>query len=200
MKDKLLQLFNQQQQIEVPRPALVSIVAPLMPGPGTGTGNAPGNEALAKGWDEAAEWLRIGFDGERDKGMLYEALHFALRSVARSIRQAPADDTATITVSRADLAIIRDAYPQFSEATMLLQASENSKKQSPPKIVQDRNGNPLVVPPVQIYNRPHENHAFMAAKLTQMQMELEIFFEDSNIKPASMARMKQYVEKIPSMR
>lgn len=181
--------FNSPKTMPVSRRQLAELVAPLMP-----KGGGLGNEALAKGWEETAEWLRIGFDSETDKGSLYHALHTALRRIADSIRSTP-ENSLTVEVEKRYLEAIRASFHQFGEASHNLDLNSRIAANTPPQIVEDRHGNRLEVPVIQIYNRPYEPHDLAGMKLEDIQENFEKFFAGADIKPASNRQIDSYIPK-----
>lgn len=186
---QLLSIFNfsSAKTVPVSRRQLADIVAPLME-KRMGMGNA----AIAHGWDEAAEWLRIGFDAETDKGSLYHALHTSLRRVADAIRNTP-ESSITVEIEKIHLQALKAACPQLTEASHSLEIMTRLKTNTAPSIVEDRHGNRLEVPVVQIYNRPYAAHDVAGMKLDEIQDNLERFFEGHPVKPASERQLNGFI-------
>jgi len=179
-------LFNSltaPKTVDISRKQLASLVAPLMIKP-----SDMSNEAIALGWSEAAEWLRIGFDGESNKGTLYHALHRSLTQVAEAIRNTP-ENSLTVRIQEQYLRAIKSSYLQFEEAAMELNNNSNRRANTPPQVVQDRHGNSLIVPVIPIWNRPNAPHDLFAMKLQDIRNNMDDYFETSKIKPASDRQM-----------
>ncbi len=174
----LRQLFSQPQETEMPRDALARLFAPLMPDP-----DEHSNHLIATALEETAEWLRIGFDSETEKGSLYHAAHYALRSMAGTVRQST-EETPHFALKTEHLSLLRTAACQLGEAALRLESMSAEKANYAPTYVQDRQGNILTVPFIQIYNRPNAAHGAMGERLRMIAEKLETYFTDSAVKPA----------------
>ncbi len=104
----LSSIFNlsSSKTVTLSRRQLADIVAPLMPQKAAIT-----NASVAKGWQETAEWLRIGFDAESHKGSLYHALHTSMRQIAQAIKDTP-EENITVEIDKSWLRAIKPSYCQ----------------------------------------------------------------------------------------
>jgi hypothetical protein len=184
----LSERFNRPATVSLTRQQLAEVVAPFI------DKNDVTNASLAHGFDEAAEWLRIGFDAETEKGSLYHALHFSLRMIEAQIRNA--DPLApAIAVKREYLEAIKASAMQFNEASASLHAMSRQKAEYKPQTVQTRSGHSIEVPFTQIYNRPHAAHNMMGMKLEEVQANFKKLFETVQVKPAADKKLAGYIPK-----
>lgn len=179
-------IFTDRETITVSRQQLADIAAPFI----TAEEN-PTNEDIAHGWQETAEWLRIGFDCESDKGGLYHMLHYSLRAVADHIKNAP-PEMDEFEIKRSILEALKSSYIQLTQASHYLGAMSNQKANHVPTVVQDRHGNDLVVPFTQIYNRPGAAHDLMGMKLEDVVENFDKFFDETPVKLAPRNELYRY--------
>jgi hypothetical protein len=178
--------FNRQITTPVLREDLAEIAGYLMKDP-----EDHSNESIARGWNEIAEWLRIGFDCESDKGELYHALHQSLKMIASNIKSAP-EEAEKIDIQKEYLEAVKSSYGQLQQAAYYLEAMAHLKATTPPTIIEDRKGNKLSVPPIQIYNRPNEDHDLMGVILENIERKLDNYFSKTEIKSASARSLKGF--------
>ena len=103
----LSKLFNKRHVVSVDRNLLLDTVKPFLKNAKEYT-----NKDIADGWDEAVEWLRIGFHFESDKGTNYQAMRRALILITRQIQNAPEGET--IDIRKEDLAMLRSCSASAS--------------------------------------------------------------------------------------
>jgi hypothetical protein len=180
--------FNRPDTVSLTRRQLAEAVAPFI------DKNDVTNASLAHGFDEAAEWLRIGFDAEAEKGSLYHALHFSLRMIREQIKNADPAAPA-IAVKREYLEAIKASAMQFSEASATLHAMSRRKAEYTPQTVQTRDGHSIEVPFTQIYNRPHAAHNMMGMKLEEVENNFRALFETVQVSPAADKKLASYIPK-----
>lgn len=185
--ESLSALFNRSQTISIPRQTLAMIVEPFMR-----KGAEPTNEAIANGFEETAEWLRIGFDCETDKGSMYHALHHSLQRIASAVKSADAD-VGSFDIKKEYLELIKSTRAQLTEASRYLDQMSKQKANYKPQTVEDRHGNTIVLPFTQIYNRPNAAHDLMGMKLEDVESNFDRLFADVAVKPAANWQLDSFV-------
>lgn len=165
----LSKLFNKRHVVSVDRDLLLDTVKPFLKNAAEYT-----NKDIADGWDEAVEWLRIGFHYESDKGTNYQAMRRALILITRQIQNAPEGET--IDIRKEDLAMLRSCYFQLEQAAQYLVLQEERAAVAPQKTVQTRSGHSLIVPPKEIFNKPNSDYKQAAQAVRDFSKNLDTLF------------------------
>lgn len=156
--------------VEMPRATLGAFVAPYL----NKKGYAETNEMLSHGFEELKDWVRIGFHKEKPKGSLYKDCIASLDDIIRAVKNTP-EESETIAVPHATMAKLKQSYCQMRFATLYLERA--STLQNKYQLVRDRQGNVLMAPLIQIYNRPHESYIDAAACLHGAAKQMDNHFQ-----------------------
>ena len=163
--------------VKVKRETLAQIVSPLMAFKGDEYSET--NKALLENYDDLADWVRIGYHHEKDKGTLYRDLQIAFTSLKVAINKAD-ENSDVILIERECMDFIKEGACQISGAALGLESS--AKQQNYNQVVHDKHGNALILPIIQPYNRPKESHLMAAYKLKEIAQNFNNYFAKKPIK------------------
>lgn len=186
----LSKLFNARRVKSIPTELLLDTVKPFLKESDTYT-----NQDIADGWDEAIDWLRIGFHYEVDKGSNYQAMRRAMILIKRQIEIAPEGET--IDIKKDDLAILRSCYFQLEQAAQYLEAQERYAGERPERVVTSRTGHELKVPFKQIYNKPQSDYLQAAEAVRQFSRNLDALFTKFQFREVHHMTAMSYAQQHP---
>jgi hypothetical protein len=178
---KISTFLSRNKTTEIPRDTLAKIIYPLTSFQGDEFQTS--NEDLVKKYRDLSDWVRIGFHHEKPKGELYDDLQKGLERLIHTISQAD-EESDTIAVDRQHMDLIKDGFCQINYAAHNLELS--AKHQNKAQIIADKHGNDLLVPIIQIYNRPNESHQMAAYKLREISSYLGDYFQGRPVNPPMM--------------
>lgn len=201
--DKIRESFNRAtgRDIAVRLEDLARIVTPVHPA----AQYDASPKVVAKGLSELNEWIRIGWDAEKNKGPSFEAFYVVMRQLDAVVSLARDDahgnPAREVVLPREHLQVLRATYTGvIEEARIGLEAIAKYQKKMPtPRMNIDEHGQlssaPLrpedFVGVIQIYNRPHADHALQARKLDECRQRLDSFFVQGTVRPANGERLVQ---------
>lgn len=184
MKWPLRGLFNRNPLMSVPLQELAEVVKPYT------IESGPTREATAEGWNETAQWLKVAFEGDEPKGVLYYALYHALRGIGKSIEESDRNRD-TVDLKKDHLSLLKASCIQLAEVKTEFEKLAEIKTQNPRLTVQFKSGTMASISAIPFRKMPGADHATIAKQITIISRRMEKFADGLDVKEANVSMMEK---------